>query len=121
MRIAHGDGGDEIAVEESRAGEREAVAADHTAFARLREGRCQRRNLLCFLALVAGKRARESVEQQVLAVVLDPVRKLVVGQRRGKLRQHLCCFFRHYELLCVMHKLRAAKPIATVELSKWAD
>ena len=58
-----------IAVEQRRAGEREAVAADHAAFARLREGRCQRRNLLCFLALVAGKRARESVEQQVLAVV----------------------------------------------------
>ena len=32
MRVAHGDGGDQIAVEQRRAGEREAVAADHARF-----------------------------------------------------------------------------------------
>jgi hypothetical protein len=121
MHVAHGDGGDEIAVEQRRAGEREAVAADHAGFARLRQARCQCRDLVRLLALVAGKRAGEGIEQQSLAVLLDPVWKLLVSQRRGKLRQRLCCFFRHYQLPCVMHKLRAAKPIAMVELSKWVD
>ena len=97
MRVAHGDGGDEIAVEQRRAGEREVVAADHAGLARLRQARCQRRDLVCLLALVAGKRAGEGIEQQVLAVLLDPVRKLLVGQCGRKLCQHLRCFFRHQE------------------------
>jgi hypothetical protein len=99
MRVAHGDGGDEIAVEQSRAGEREAVAADHAAFVGLSKTRRQRRDLLRLLALVAGERASEGVEQQIFAVLFNLVRKLVVGQCGCKSCQHLRCFFRHQALL----------------------
>jgi len=37
--VAHGDGGDEITVEQSGAGERQAIASDDRALTRLREGR----------------------------------------------------------------------------------
>jgi hypothetical protein len=81
------------------AGEREAAAADHAAFVGLSETRRQRRDLLRLLALVAGKRAGEGVEQQIFAVLFDLVRKLVVGQCGCKSCQHLRCFFRHQALL----------------------
>ena len=68
VNVAHGDGGDQVAVQQGCAGERQAVAADDTALVRLRKARCKRRQLVGFLALVTRHRARERVEQHVLAV-----------------------------------------------------
>jgi len=99
VHVAHRHGRDEIAVEQGRTGKRQVTAADHARFIRLRQRRRQRRQLMGFLALVAGQGTGESIQQQVLAVLPDVVRKVVVCQRGSKLRQHLRRFFRHHCLL----------------------
>jgi hypothetical protein len=77
MHVAHGDGGDQVAVEERRAGEREPVAADHARFLRLCERRGERRNLVRLLALMAGERAGERVKEHQLAVLAHLLRQSV--------------------------------------------
>jgi hypothetical protein len=67
--VAHGDGGDEKAVEQGCAGERQPITADHAGLVRLRERRGQRRDLPGFLAALACNRAGERIEQQVLALL----------------------------------------------------
>jgi hypothetical protein len=63
---------------------------------------CQRpsegRDLVGLLALVAGERAGERVQEQVLAMIPDAVGQIVVPQCGGELRQRLRCFFRHHDL-----------------------
>ena len=95
VHVAHGDRGDEIGVEQGRAGERHVLTADHARFAGLGERGSQRRDLPGLLAKAAGDRAGERIEQQVLAVVAHPRRNVLVAQRRYELRQCLRCFRRH--------------------------
>ena len=95
MHVAHGGGGDQIAVEQRRAGERQAAAADDAGLAGLRERVRQRRELMGFLALVAGQRAGERIEQQILAMLPHALRQVVVAQRGRELRQHSGCFAWH--------------------------
>src|SRR5215831_18921740 len=63
VRVAHGDGGHQVAVEQGCARKREPVAADHAALARLRESGGERRDLLGLFALMARDRAGDGVEQ----------------------------------------------------------
>ena len=89
----------EIAVEQRRARERQLVAADHAALVRFRQRRSQRRDLIGFLALMAGDRAGERVEQHVLAVLPDLHRQILVFQRGCKSGQNLGGFSLHCSLL----------------------
>jgi hypothetical protein len=100
MDVAHGDGGDEIAVQNGRAGERQPVAADDAALAGLRQPRGERRELLGLLAAVPGDRASQGVQQDILAVIADLSRKIVVLQRRRKAGQHLGDVTRHRHSPC---------------------
>jgi hypothetical protein len=99
MNVAHRDGGDEIAVQHRGAGERQAVAADHAAFGGLRETGRERRELMRLFALVAGHRARERIEQNVLAVFARALRDVFVLERGRELREHRGGFACHYRLL----------------------
>jgi hypothetical protein len=65
VHVAHRDRGDEIAVEQRRARERERLAADHRRLVRGSQRRGERADLLRFIALPAGDGAREGVEQDV--------------------------------------------------------
>ena len=95
VHVAHRDGGDEVAVQHGRAGERQPVAADDARFLRLRQRRGQRGDLVRLLAPVAGDRARERVEQQVLGVLPRGRRNLLVVERRRELRELLRDFTCH--------------------------
>jgi hypothetical protein len=79
MHVAHGDRGDEIGVERSRAGKRQMLAADHARFRALRQARCQRRDLSGLLAEPAGDRAGQRIEQQRLAVLASARRNVLVA------------------------------------------
>jgi len=97
--VAHGDGRDQVAVQQGGAGQRQAIAGDDAAFLRLRQ-RCREcRDLVGLFALGAGQRARYRVEQQVLAVLPGGVRDLVVSQRGRKSRERLGYFNSHGILL----------------------
>ena len=94
VNVAHGDGGDQVAVQHRRAGERQAVAADDAALIRLRKACRERRQLVGFLALMARHRARERVEQHVLAIFGDALRDVFVFERGRELGQrmgHVTC------------------------------
>ena len=101
MHVAHGDRGDEIGVEQGRAGKRQMLAADHARFRALRQTRRQRRDLSGLLAEPAGDRAGQRVEQQRLAVLASARRNVLVAQRGGELRQCLGCFRCHLGLPAV--------------------
>jgi hypothetical protein len=108
--VAHGGGGDQIAVEQCRTGQRQVgVAADHARLGRLRERRRQRRHLMRFLASIPGQRAGECIEQQRLAVVPDLGREVVVAQRSRKSGQRLGCFCGHGDL---PRDCAASRPVA---------
>ena len=88
--VAHGDGGDQEAVEHGRAGERQPVAADHARLVRLRERAGERRDLLGLVAVAAGHRAGQRVEQQILAALAHVLGQVFVLQRGREIRQNLC-------------------------------
>ena len=107
MHVAHRRRGDEIGVEQRRAGQRQMPAADHARFAALRQRGGKGRDLTGFFAPIAGNRAGERIQQKILAMLADPRRQIVVGQRCGKFCQYLCgfrllccvlCFFLHRDL-----------------------
>ena len=100
MDVAHGDRGDEITVQKCRAGKRQPVAANDAALVGLRQSRSQRRELLRLLATMPGNRTCQCVQQDVLAVIADLSRKIVVLQRRCKAGQHPGDVFRHRILPC---------------------
>ena len=79
MHVAHGDRGDQIGVEQGRAGKRQMVAADHARFRALRQARRQRRDLPGLLAEPAGDGAGQRIEQQRLAVLADARRNVLVA------------------------------------------
>ena len=64
VHVAHRDRGDQIAVQQRRAGKRQMVAADHARFATLRQRRGERRDLAGLLALMAGDRAGQRIENE---------------------------------------------------------
>ena len=95
MDVTHGDRGDEIAIQNCRAGERQPVAANDAALGGLRQPRSQGSELFRLLAAVSGDRACQGVQQHILAVISHLSRKIVVLQRRGKAGQHLGDVSRH--------------------------
>ena len=97
MCVAHGNGGDEIAVEQRGAGKRKLFIANHTRLIGLRERRRQRSKLMGLLAAMPGERADERVEQQRLAVLPRFFRNVFVSQCGGKPRQNLSGFLGHYD------------------------
>ena len=96
--VAHGDGGDQEAVEHGRAGERKPVAADHARLARLRQRARERRDLLGLVAVAAGHRAGQRVEQKILAALFHVLGEVFVFQRGRKIRQNLGRLVRHFRL-----------------------
>ena len=100
VHVAHGNRGDEIAIEDRRAGERQPVAANDAALVRLRQCRRQGGELLRLLAAVPGHRTCQRIQQDVLAVISDTSRKIVVLQRCRKAGQHLGDVLRHTILPC---------------------
>ena len=95
MDVTHGDRGNEIAIQNCRAGERQPVAANDTALSGLGQPRRQGSELFRLLAAVPGDRACQGVQQHIFAVVSHLPRKIVVLQGRGKACQHLGDVCRH--------------------------
>jgi len=110
VHVAHGDRGDEITIEKCRAGERQPVAADDAALVGLRQSRRERGELLRLFAAVPGDRARQGIEQEVLAVISHLCGKIVVLQRGRKAGQHLSDVARHTILLCAAFFAETAPP-----------
>ena len=100
VHVAHRNRGDEIAVEKGRAGKRQRLAADDAALVRLRQARCERGDLLRLLAAVAGDRAGQSVEQEILAVIADALGNIVILQQCRKAGQHFGHVCGHTRLPC---------------------
>ena len=95
MDVAHRHGGNQIAVEQRRAGERQPAAADDAGFVRLRERRRERRDLMGLLALVARERAGQRIEQQRLAMLAHLSGQIVMAQPGRELGQRLRYLCRH--------------------------
>jgi hypothetical protein len=104
VHVAHRHRGDEIAVEQGRAGKRERLAADDAALVRLRQAGCECGDLLRLLAAMAGDRAGQSVEQEILAVIADALRNIVILQRCRKAGQHFGHVCGHTRLPCKFAK-----------------
>ena len=88
VHVAHGDGGDQVAVHRRRAGERHRLPADHNALGGVAESRRQRANLAGLFAPMPGERAGKRVQQQGLRGVAHIVRnrfQLQRGREFGKL------------------------------------
>ena len=90
MHIAHGDGGNQIAVEDRRPRHRQPAAADHAGLVRLGEGGDHGRHLAGFLSLMPGEGAGERVEQQRLGGMARVRRDGLIGQPGGKRGQGCC-------------------------------
>ena len=99
VHVAHGDGGDEIAVQHRGAGERAAVAADDARFLRLGERSGERGDLVSLFSPVSGEGASYRVEQQVLAMLPGGVRNPVVIELCREARKLLGYFACHRNLL----------------------
>ncbi len=103
VHIAHRHRGNEVTIEQRRAGKRQLPAADHARLAALRQSRSERRDLPGLLALMAGYRASERIQEQILAMLADAFRQIAIAQRCGEFRQHLCRFLpsrhRHIDVL----------------------
>jgi len=95
MDIAHRNGGDQIAVEQSRAGQRQVVAADYRALRRRRDAAGKTEHLPGFFAVMPGKRAGQRIQQHVLAVLTHRRRNVVVFQRSRKAGEMFSGRFRH--------------------------
>src|SRR6185369_3122215 len=81
------DGGNEVAVQKRRAGERQRLAADHRRFARVPQCRGERANLLGLVAEAAGDGARERIEDDILDALARALGNRVVAQARDKARE----------------------------------
>jgi hypothetical protein len=66
-----------------------AVAADHARLLRLRQGRREGGYLAGLLALVAGDRTGQRIQQDVLGRIPRVQRQVVVCERRREAGQHL--------------------------------
>jgi hypothetical protein len=84
VHVAHRDRGDQIAVEQRGAHERQRRAADHARFRSLRQRRCQTPDLIGLFALVTRERAGERIQDQVLAMLAGPLGQIVVAQPGGE-------------------------------------
>jgi hypothetical protein len=99
VHVAHGHCGDEVRIEQGRAGEREPVAADDAALVRLRERGGERLDLSRLFTLVTGYGARKRVEQQVLAVLAGLRGDPFVVESGRKAGENLRGIIRHRALL----------------------
>ena len=78
-------------------------AADHARFRALGKRMGESRDLAGFLALIAGDRTGQRIEQEILGVLAGPCRKIVVSQSCREFcedlrRFWLCCFLTHRDL-----------------------
>jgi hypothetical protein len=99
VHVAHRDRSDEVAVENGGAGERQRLAADDARLVRLPQRRGERGKLLRLLAAVAGDRAGERIEQEVLAMIASALRNILVLQRCRETGQRLGDVYGHASLL----------------------